>query len=136
MSTHKAVLTAQGGQCFHIIFNKQGMRISSTSILHHKEIVKYLSIHKICVMSVHKICLSDQTFINQLCERSEFSLCTIKDILMIAHTPVLSTHRGFFSSNFFHHAPEISFPHILGDFMLKKTIIGYLILFLMSAHKM
>lgn len=33
---------------------------------------------------------------NQLCERSEFPLWVIKDVLMITHAPVLSTHRGFF----------------------------------------
>jgi hypothetical protein len=55
---------------------------------------------------------------------------------MIAHTLVLSAHRGFFWSNFFDHALEIYFPHILSDFMVKKTITGYLNFFLMSAHKM
>jgi len=50
-------------------------------------------------------------------------------LLMIAHTLILSTHRVFVLSNFFHHALEVSFPHILSDFMLKKTITGYLIFF-------
>ena len=40
-----------------------------------------------------------------------------------------------FLSNFFHHALEIYFPHILSDFMLKKTIIEYVNFLLMSAHK-
>jgi hypothetical protein len=51
---------------------------------------------KICHMSDHNIFMSDQTFINQLCERSYISLWAIKSILMIAHTLVLSAHRGFF----------------------------------------
>ena len=69
-------------------------------------------------------------------ERSYISLWAIKNTLMIVHTLVLSAHRGIFLANFFHHALEIYFPHILSDFMLKNTIIGYLEFFLMTAHKM
>ena len=73
--------------------------------LHHQGIVSIQAFTKICHMSDHNMFMSDQTFINQLCERSYISLWVIKSILMIAHTLVLSTHRGFFLSNFCHPAP-------------------------------
>ena len=64
--------------------------------LHHKGIVSVEVFTKICLMSVHNMFMSDQTFINQLCDRSYISLWAIKSIIMITHTLVLSAHRGFF----------------------------------------
>jgi len=136
MIAHSLVLSAHRGFFCPISFH-HALEIYFPYIqwLHHKGIVSIQAFTKICLMSVHMF-MSDQTFINQLCERSYISLWAIKNTLMIVHSLVLSAHRGFFLSNFFHHALETYFPHILSDFMLKKTIIGYLNFFLMSAHKM
>ena len=87
VSTHKAVLTTQGGPMFSNYLQQTRMRISSASILHHKEMVNIWAFRKY-VWAIK----AD----NQLCEWSEFPLWVIKDILMITHAPVLSTHRGFF----------------------------------------
>ena len=45
--------------------------------LHHKGIVIIQAFTKICVMSVHNMFMSDQTSINQLCERSKAFLCSL-----------------------------------------------------------
>jgi hypothetical protein len=51
-------------------------------LLHHKGIVSNQAFTKICLMSVHNMFMSDQTIINQLCERSYISLWAIKNTFM------------------------------------------------------
>ena len=80
--------------------------------IHHQGIVSIQAFTKICHMSDHNMFMSNQTFINQLCEQSYISLWAIKNILMIAHTLVLSAHRGFFHPISFILPLEIYCPYI------------------------
>ena len=97
MIVHALVLSAHRGFFSPISFH-HALEIYFLYIQwsHHKGIVSIQAVTKICLMSVHNMFMSDQTFINQLCERSYISLWATKNTLMIVHSLVLSTPRGFF----------------------------------------